>query len=150
MPQDSLSETESTRTLSVSSFPSPVSHWSRFAPWGLNSPTLPGLLPAAGWGRPEPIKSGIFSKILVDVKNVGERAPCSYLPLPSSYVFLTEHRPNETVCPHLGCSCDDLGSPPVLPMFKVSDEFLKYSKPLLRNRRKIVKSLVLFNIFRCF
>lgn len=97
-----------------------------------------------------PIKSGIFSKILVDVKNVGERAPCSYLPLPSSYVFLTEHRPDETVCPHLGCSCDDLGSPPVLPMFKVSDEFLKYSKPLLRNRRKIVKSLVLFNIFRCF
>lgn len=54
MPQDSLSGTESTRTLSVSSFPSPVSHWSRFAPWGLNSPTLPGLLPAADWGRPEP------------------------------------------------------------------------------------------------
>lgn len=49
-----------------------------------------------------------------------------------------------------GCSCVDLASLPVLPMFKVSDGFLKYLKPLLRNKRKILKSLVLFNIFRYF
>lgn len=65
MPQNNLSETERTTTLSLSSFPAPVSHCSKLTPWGMNFPLFPGLLAAGGEARASIglIKSGCFSSL---------------------------------------------------------------------------------------
>lgn len=101
----------------------------------------------SGWGSQSLYRSNevrSFSRILWSY-NTEERALyfTSFCP---HHIFLKwGWSRGDSLSSFGGCSCDEEASLPVAPMSKVSRLFLKYLKPVLRNRY-----LVLFNTFRYF